>query len=425
MLAMQRIDNLEALKAENARLREELEETRGVLTAIRSGEVDALVVNRDGQAQVYSMVSADYTYRVLIERFGEGALSLSEEGLILYCNEHFAKLVQLPASKVIGSYFSEYTGSIGDFSRLRAGLASGTSKAEISLKNGQGDFVPVLASFSDLYPNLDAIGVVITDLTEKHRHEDALLQYQRKLELKVQELNRTNTSLEQFIHVISHDIKEPLRKILTYTSHLAETKSTLFSNSELKSMNVINSSALRLNSLVDDLVKYAFSATRAEMSNISLNRVMREVMDDLELVIRENNARITLSDLPEITGSKIQMRQLFSNLLSNAVKYSREGVSPIISIDSGTVHGIDPLQPGKPYHRISIRDNGIGMETSQIGKIYTIFQRLHMRDEFSGNGIGLAICKKIMENHHGRIEAESEPGKGSVFHLYFPKDQNT
>ena len=413
-------DKIAALQAEIEHLKEKLEESSGVVNAIRDGAVDALVVNRNGIPQVYSMVSADYTYRVLIERFGEGALSVSEEGLILYCNEHFAKLVGRQANKVIGTYFSDYTKSISDFNRLRGGLSSGPSKSEIILKTAAGGEVPVLASFSDLYPNVEAIGVVITDLSEKRRHEDALLQYQRKLELKVQELNTSNASLEQFIHVISHDIKEPLRKILTYTSHLAEAKSELFSGSELKSMNVINESAMRLNSLVDDLVKYAFSATRAEMSRISLNRVMREVLDDLELMIRENDATITLSELPDIEGSKIQMRQLFSNLISNAVKYSREGVAPKIRITTSVADGIDPVEPQKQFHHIAISDNGIGMEASQIGKIYTIFQRLHMRDEYSGNGIGLAICKKITENHHGRIEAESIVGQGSTFNLFFP-----
>ncbi len=417
---MQEKDKIAALEAEIAELRHRLDESSGIVEAIRNGSVDALVVTRDGAPQVYSMVSADYTYRVLIEKFGEGALSLSDEGLILYCNEHFAKLVGRPANKITGTYFAEYTGALSDFNRLRSGLISGPSKSEIILKTDTGGEVHVLASFSDLYPNVEAIGVVITDLTEKRRHEDALLHYQRKLELKVQELNSSNENLEQFIHVISHDIKEPLRKILTYTSHLAEAKSELFTGSELKSMNVINQSAVRLNSLVDDLVKYAFSATRAEMSPISLNRVMREVLDDLELMIRENNATISLTELPEIEGSKIQMRQLFSNLLSNAIKYSRKGVPPKVKITTSVADGIDPLEPQRQFHHIAISDNGIGMEASQIGKIYTIFQRLHMRDEFSGNGIGLAICKKIMENHHGRIEAQSVVGQGSTFNLFFP-----
>lgn len=408
--------NTTALLSEIAQLKAQLYEANSMVEAIREGHVDALVLQKNGQPQVYSLESADYTYRILIEKFGEGALSISEDGLILYCNDYFSKLTGIPANDIAGTYFESYVESPEKFRELKKMLHQSAvpSKGEIII-NGANGKCHVYVSLTDLHPNVEAIGVVVTDLSEKRKHEEALLDYQKKLELKVQELHLTNTNLEQFIHVVSHDIKEPIRKILMYTSHLGETNAANFSAAELKNMAIINSSALRLNSLVDDLVKYAFSATKDETAPIELNTIVKEVLDDLEIVIFENKAQITIQELPKIAASKVQMRQLFANLISNAMKYGKKGIPPKITISSGLTDIDD-----SPFYKISLQDNGIGMEHSHLNKIFTIFQRLHLRDEYSGNGIGLAICKKIMENHNGKIDVQSTRGEGSTFNLYFP-----
>ena len=412
-------EHIRTLSLENEELRNQLFEANSVIEAIREGAVDALVVNIEGQPQVYSLESADYTYRILIEKFGEGALSISEEGLILYSNEYFSKLTGIPTNQITGTFFHSYVDSAPEFDFLRSALNNGASKGEITLNIG-GKKIPVSISLSNLKPNVDAIGVVVTDLSEKKKHEEALVSYQRKLEIKVNELNQTNTNLEQFIHVVSHDLKEPIRKIVAYTGHLNDTKAGLFEKAELNNLRVINSSAMRLNSLVDDLVKYAFSATTTEVTEVSLGNVLKEVIDDLEMMIDDYSAAIDVGELPIIDASKVQMRQLFSNLISNAIKYSRRDVFPLIKIKSSIVTKVEPNNPNQKFYKIGLQDNGIGMEGMYLTKIFTIFQRLHMRNEYSGNGIGLAICKKIMENHQGKIEVESTPGKGTTFNLYFP-----
>jgi len=411
--------NIDQLLSEIDALKSQLYEANSIVDAIREGAVDALVVNKDGQPHVFSIETADYTYRILIEKFGEGALSITDDGLILYCNDYFSKLIGIPANQITGTFFTDYVDSEDAFTELLSNLNSGSSKSEIVL-NANGKKLHVYVSLSDLHPNVAAIGVVVTDLTEKRKHEEALVQYQRELELKVLELNQTNTNLEQFIHVISHDLKEPIRKVLMYTSHLHESKSEHLAEKELASLDVINSSAVRLNSLVDDLVKYAFSATKDEVHQVNLNGIFKDVKDDIELIISENNADISSENLPEINGSKVQMRQLFSNLIINAIKYRKADVNPVIKITADIVDGIYEVDLSRKFHKISIHDNGIGMDNSHLAKIFTIFQRLHMRNEYSGNGIGLAICKKIMENHNGLIKVESIIGKGSIFNLYFP-----
>lgn len=410
--------NTQQLLSEIEELKSQLFEANSIIESIKEGEIDALVVHKQGKPQVYALESADYTYRILIEKFGEGALSIADSGLILYCNDYFSKLIGVQSTKVIGTFFHEYVEFPDDYKKLRDSLKNGTIKGEITLK-GKNKIVPVYVSLSDLHPMVSAIGVVVTDLTEKKKHEKALSLYQQQLEHKVNELNLSNINLEQFIHVVSHDLKEPLRKILTYTSLLNSIKTDLFTDKEASNLKIINSSAERLNSLVDDLVKYAFSAIKDDNSTIDLNEVFVEVVDDLELLIQESQAEINYNALPVIKGSKVQMRQLFSNLIANAIKYRKDGLNPEITLFSEKIDGKLIKMPEESYYKITLTDNGIGMNPEHLGKIFTIFQRLHMRNEYSGNGIGLAICKKIMENHSGRIDVQSSPD-GSTFSLYLP-----
>jgi signal transduction histidine kinase len=409
--------NIARLLAEIEVLKSQLFDANNIIDAIREGTVDALVLHNDGVPQVYSLETADYTYRILIEKFSEGALSITADGLILYCNDYFSKLVGIPPGNIAGTYLKTYFDAPEEFALLAAALKDGASKAEIVLSL-PGRKLPVDIAFTDLHPTVEAIGVVITDLSEKKKHEQALIKHQHDLEMKVEELNATNINLEQFIHVISHDLKEPLRKILMYTSRL---NGNGFPQNEKNPVEVVKASALRLNSLVDDLVKYAMSAIKDEAAAINLDEVVKEVLEDLELVLQEKGAMVRFDALPRIVASKVQMRQLFANLITNAVKYGKKGIQPQISITHQFTPRRDNEKNGQQQLKISIADNGIGMDKAHLSKIFTIFQRLHHRNEYSGNGIGLAICKKIMENHSGRIEVESSPA-GSVFNLYFPTD---
>ena len=407
--------DIDSLLSEIESLKSQLFEANTIIEAIKEGSVDALVVHTDGGPEIYSLESADFTYRVLIEKFSEGALSITKDGLILYCNDYFAQLIKVPVTKITGSYLNMYLDKSELAKYISTALGSGSSKGEAMLTI-EGITLPVYISFTDLHPNADAIGVIVTDLSEKKRHERSLIQYQRQLEIKVDELNITNKSLEQFIHVISHDLKEPLRKILMYSSRLDPALTAGPSNP----INIIKQSAVRLDSLVDDIVKYAFSSVREDdVTEINLEDVLKDVTDDLELTIAESATKIQIDPLPPIVATRVQMRQLFSNLISNAIKYSRKDVPPEIKISHEFAEDHDERY-GKKFYKISVSDNGIGMDIAHLDKIFTIFQRLHNRNEYSGNGIGLAICKKIMENHSGRIQVESTLDHGSTFNLYFP-----
>ncbi|PBJ15980.1 ATP-binding protein [Flavobacterium sp. ACN6] len=410
--------NIAALLAEIESLKEELYESNSIVNAIKQGDVDALVVTSNGVPELYSLETADYTYRLLIEKFGQGALSISRNGLILYCNEHFAKLVGISSEKIIGTYLYEYFENPKQFTALIEALRYGITTHEIVFKYDSTEIVfPAYIALTDLEPSVEAIGIVVTDLTEKKKHEETLIRHHRDLEGKINELNKTNRNLEEFIHVISHDLKEPLRKIVMNTSRI---DGSYFTDADTKAINVMKLSALRLNSLVDDLVQYSSHTAQEERTEINLETVISEVIEDFEIIISDKRASIKTGKLPIIKASRVQMRQLFSNLIANAIKYSKADTQPVIEIyQQENLNGEIPDQNSKFVH-ILIRDNGIGMETSHLLKIFTIFQRLHARNEYSGNGIGLAICKKIMENHSGNITVESTLNEGTIFNLYFP-----
>lgn len=410
--------NIESLKAEIEALKEQLYESNSIVDAIKQGDVYALVVNTNGTPQLYSLETADYTFRLLIEKFAQGALSISRNGLVLYCNDFFSKLIGIPAEKIIGSYLYEYFNSQDNFVPIIEALKYGITTHEIVFKTETyRKTFPAYISVTDLEPAVQGIGIIITDLTEKKKHEDALIQHQKDLEEKIHELNKTNDNLEEFIHVISHDLKEPLRKIVMYNGRI---DGSYLSETDAKSMSVMKAAALRLNSLVDDLVSYSSHTAQEERTDVNLVDIIREVSEDLEIIMSDKKAVIKIGKLPTLKASRVQMRQLFSNLISNAIKYSRKDNFPVIEISQIDNYESEITNPSDQFIKIQIKDNGIGMEQNHLLKIFTIFQRLHAKNEYSGNGIGLAICKKIMENHSGNITVESKLNEGTIFNLYFP-----
>ena len=256
---------------------------------------------------------------------------------------------------------------------------------------------------------------VTRDLTQKKMDDEKLLAYTAELEIQ-------NSELEQFAYVASHDLQEPLRKIQTFAELIQEN----YDNKEFvsKYFEKLNSSARRMSALIRSLLNYSrLSRDRSETRQIDLNTVLTEVMQDFELLIGEKNARITSGTLPTVEGNQMQLGQLFSNLISNSLKFST--VDPSINIISSKVRKDQiPDAPAslheKNYWRIDFADNGIGFEQQYDKVIFSLFQRLHGKQEYAGTGIGLALCKKIVENHNGFISASGEKGTGATFTIYLP-----
>ncbi|WP_066405526.1 sensor histidine kinase [Flavisolibacter tropicus] len=261
---------------------------------------------------------------------------------------------------------------------------------------------------------------IFTDITP-------IKEVQLQLEKSVQELKRSNTNLEDFAHAASHDLKEPLRKIRTFIDRLKASLNTRISDTETHMMKRVEAAAERMQLLVDDLLEFSHvSQQPRQMESIDLNDKVQKVLADLELSIEEKQATVTIEPLPTIYGHRRQLQQLFHNLISNALKYSKTDTPPQISIRSKVVKGADvpsniPVsQSDKYFHLIEVSDNGIGFEQQYAEQIFDMFQRLHGKMEYSGTGVGLAIARKVVENHNGFIWATSQPGIGSTFHVLLP-----
>jgi len=247
--------------------------------------------------------------------------------------------------------------------------------------------------------------------------EEALRKAHDELELRVQErtaeLARSNTELQQFAYVASHDLQEPLRMVSNFTRLLADRYDAKLDNDAREFIAYAVEGATRMQTLVQDLLTLSRVGTRdKDLELVRLDVAVDRAVANLELAIRENGALVSHDELPEVVADSSQMMQLFQNLIGNGIKF-KGAEPPRVCISAGRNGN------GKEW-TFSVRDNGIGFEPHYAERIFAVFQRLHSRDEYQGNGIGLAICRKIVERHQGRIWAESKPGSGSTFYFTMP-----
>jgi PAS domain S-box-containing protein len=268
----------------------------------------------------------------------------------------------------------------------------------------------VITSLHDKNSKLIGFSKVTRDLTEKKLAEETLKQYTQKLE-------RNNLELEQFAYVASHDLKEPLRKIITFGNLLEGSAQDVLDEKARDYIARMQNSATRMMNLIEDLL--AFSRVNRPTEGfelVDLNAVVNRVLSDLEVMIHSKNAKIVVADLPPVEGRKSQLGQLFQNLISNAVKFN-DKPEPVVTITAE--ESIEPLTSTRLI-KIEVIDNGIGFENIYSARIFEIFQRLHGKTEYPGTGIGLSICKKIVEAHGGTISATGQPGQGAKFTLMLP-----
>jgi len=280
----------------------------------------------------------------------------------------------------------------------------------------------VITALHDSENNIIGFSKVTRDLTERKKSEDQSREDAVELERKNRALERVNAEISSFAYVASHDLKEPLRKIQTFASRIPENIDNPEAVMDL--LNKISGSASRMQKLMEDLLTYSqLSATNGLLQKIDLNIVIEAVLKDLELSIVDKHAQLKIDVLPAINGIAFQLEQLFLNLISNALKFSKVDVPPVITIKCSTLQGKEiPLGLSndlKKYYKITVADNGIGFLEEHSQKIFDVFQKLHDKRAFAGSGVGLAIVKRIMENHNGLIMAEGKPNEGATFTLFF------
>lgn len=422
---MKQLDEINKLQAKIADLEYRLGEADQLLEAIKAGEVDAFAIQNGLESEVYTLKSGDFTYRILIEEFEEGAINVTEEGLIVYSNRYFLSLLQLPYDQVVGKSIFDFVhpDSSEVFQELFKNAILEKSKGEIELFGREN--IPVYISMKSLQPELPTVGVVITDFTEKKRHEKLILDYQKDLELNNQKLLRSNEELASFAYVASHDLQEPLRKIQTFASRIAEKEEPNLTETGQDYFGRIQSSARRMQALIEDLLTYSRTNTAEyELEQTNLKTLVEEVKSDLKDELQQAGATIEMKADCIVNLIPFQFRQLLYNLFTNSLKFAAPERPLQITITSRNIP-FEELPPSRvlpegEYCHIQISDNGMGFDQQYSEKIFELFQRLHSKDQFEGTGIGLAIVKKIVENHNGVVTAGGEKDKGAAFDIYLP-----
>jgi len=259
---------------------------------------------------------------------------------------------------------------------------------------------------------------IIQDIHEQKEFEQEL---KKQVAQNTQELQRSNDDLMHFAGVVSHDLKEPVRKIKTFSSLLRNESESLFNENAEKYLSKIDQSAQRMQTIIEGILAYSTLDKRSQpVEKINLDLVIENIKTDLELIINEKGAILVISELPHIEGAPILIHQLFYNLIHNALKFSKADEPPRVIITSNIIknpEGIEVLE-------IKIKDNGIGLDPVFAEKIFDAFERLNSKDQFEGNGLGLALCRKIAKRHNGAITAAGEKDNGAEFTVTLPLKQS-
>jgi PAS domain S-box-containing protein len=295
----------------------------------------------------------------------------------------------------------------------------------------------------DTLGNINGIIAVASEVTEQvlaqQKIEEQVIERTKELaqandNLKKinQELKRSNINLEEFAYAASHDLKEPVRKINFFSDRLKNSLQNKLNEEEISYFNRMEAASRRMGSLIEDLLSFSQVSLRPRVfENVDMNLLIDFVLSDLDLEIEQKKAQIEVGELFTMKGHHRQLQQAFQNLLGNALKYSKPGVPPRVNISCNIKDGADidlPLsaeERNKRFYIIEIADNGIGFEAKDADRIFNVFTRLHGNSEYLGTGVGLSIVRKVIENHQGYVTAQSHPGEGSVFKVFFPEMNNT
>lgn len=349
-------------------------------------------------------------YRSIFENTGTATMIIQEDGSIYMVNSEFEKLSGYPKKEILGKSWTKLIledDLEGLMQYRKASLTdpnSAPSQYEFRYKRRDGKIGYAYASISKL-PGTNQYIASVLDITSRKKVEKEINNLNKRLKL-------SNSELEQFAYIVSHDLQEPLRMISSFTKLLERNYKSKLDDTADEYIYFITDGVQRMQLLINDLLEYSrVKSVLVEHKHADLEEILKLSLKNLQLSLKENNAQVTYDHLPKAVVNPSMIGQVFQNLISNALKY-RSKQNPEIHIFCGE---------NEQEFILSVKDNGIGISPENLEHIFTIFQRLHSRDEYEGTGIGLAITKKIINQHGGHIWAESELDSGSTFNFTIPK----
>lgn len=383
---------------------------------------------RDLKEKTEELKLSEQRYHKMIEEVEDYAIiMLDKDGNVLNWNKGAEKIKGYKEEEIVGKSFTNFY--------LQEDREMGLPMALINeaAQNGKAAYEGwrqrkdgttfwgsiVLTALHDDENNIIGFSKVTRDLTERKLAEDRTKEYLSELEFQ-------NRELEQFVYAASHDLKEPLRKIQMYNNFVTDNNAETLTPKSREYMSRSIKAAERMKDLIENLLIYSRTTSVVEnVERVDLNKLMAEVIGQFNEEVERGGVKIETGTLPVIKAVSFQIKQLFHNLIDNALKYKHPDRDVIIRIMAEIVNGDavkgNMIDPAIQYHKISVVDNGIGFESRYAAKIFEVFQRLSSSSDVAGSGIGLAICKKIVQNHKGHIEATAKPLEGAVFCVYLPR----
>jgi PAS domain S-box-containing protein len=368
----------------------------------------------------------DEYFRLMVEAVKDyGIFMLDPHGRISNWNEGAQRIKGYTADEVVGQHFSIFY--------PEEALAKGWPDEELRRATAHGRFEDegwrlrkdgsrfwanvVITALRDEDGVLVGFTKVTRDLTERRRHEEQLRESEQRLALANAELERRNTDLEHFAYAASHDLQEPLRKIIAFGDLLVREYASLLPEEGRMFVERMQAAAQRMHRLIGDLLGFS-RVTMGEQSfkPVDLQQLVAEVTADLQVLVDETGGRVEAGPLPVVQADPTQMRQLFQNLIGNGLKFRRRGVPPVVRVAAEA----DPAPDLCEGCRILVEDNGIGFEEKYARAIFTPFRRLNTDASYGGTGLGLSICLRIVQRHGGTLTAHSLPGEGTTFTIDLP-----
>jgi two-component system CheB/CheR fusion protein len=418
-------------------LNEELETSKEELQSINE---ELIIVNQEMFDKQLQVNNSRLFAEAIINTIKKPLVVLDNTFVIKYINLAFCHQFKINSEEGIGEYFTSIINNLFNTAEIKRLLMKVLPKKaqivdhELIVNiHGLGHLEML---FNACHLIIEKKGEQLILITFENIHVKTSLEQSAKLHLAnllatIKELNKSidqkNIQLSQFAHTASHELQEPLRKILTYAKILTSTyngnKSAVFK----ENLDKIQISSKRLSELIKDLLTFASASHHKSLhTNTDLNEILNNVITDFELLIKDKKARIISENLPHVVAIPFEMHQLFYELISNSIKFTKSGIRPVIDISavvlsSGQIKSLPQLDKKLKYYDIIFKDNGIGFEQKYAQQIFTAFQRLDSTDIYAGTGIGLSLCKKILDNCNGIIYAQSDNKTGSIFHVIIPK----